>query len=140
MGFYDQQFDQQMLPAEAVREVRARGCTTPGVAEAIVEHHGASFVLLNLHRVEELGSMAAAADTETGAKMRALLTSTPAEVPSPVDSGAAPTESSADAGAVSEPAPAGLPSAADLDAVAAEQKVVEDTPSVEATEEPLSTT
>ena len=47
-------FNSQLLPAEAIREIRARGCTTPGVAELVVRHHGASHVLNNLHRIEQL--------------------------------------------------------------------------------------
>jgi hypothetical protein len=54
MGYYDEQFDKELLPAEAIREVRARGCTTPGVAELLVRHYSAHHVLMNLHQIERL--------------------------------------------------------------------------------------
>ncbi len=66
-------FNADFLRAEAIREVRASGCTLPGVAELIVEHHGASAVLANTSRIQALGEEVAASDTETGAKMRRLL-------------------------------------------------------------------
>ena len=47
-------FDSVLLPAEAIREIRARGCTTPGVAEILVRHHGAGKVLSNLHDIPKL--------------------------------------------------------------------------------------
>jgi len=66
-------FNADFLRAEAIREVRASGCTLPGVAELIVEHHGASAVLADTSRIQALGEEVAASDTETGAKMRRLL-------------------------------------------------------------------
>lgn len=47
-------FQDDLMIAEAIREIRARGCTTPGVAERIVKHHGHHHVHQNLHRVEQL--------------------------------------------------------------------------------------
>lgn len=47
-------FDAELLRAEAIREIRAHGCDTPGVAEIIVRHHGPHHVLGNLHRIEQL--------------------------------------------------------------------------------------
>jgi hypothetical protein len=106
-----------LMNGSMIAEIRARGCTTPGVAEAIVEHHGAVLVSQNLHRVEELGNECASSDTETGAKMRLLLhgaagisgraasdsvldeTSKPSEAQSLADSTTAPAEASVDAGA-----------------------------------------
>jgi hypothetical protein len=66
-------FNDDFLRAEAIREVRASGCTLPGVAELIVEHHGASAILANTSRIQALGEEVAASDTEAGTKMRALL-------------------------------------------------------------------
>src|SRR6266849_4234530 len=73
-------FNEDLLKAEAIREVRASGCTMPGVAELIVEHHGATHILANVGRIQELGEEVAASDTEAGAKMRALLQQTAKEV------------------------------------------------------------
>jgi len=69
-------FNDDFLRAEAIREIRASGCTLPGVAELIVEHHGAAHVLADIGRIQALGEEVAASDTETGAKMRALLRQT----------------------------------------------------------------
>lgn len=66
-------FQDDLMKADAIREIRATGCTLPGVAELIVEHHGAIHILANTTRIQALGEEVAASDTETGAKMRALL-------------------------------------------------------------------
>jgi hypothetical protein len=66
-------FNEDFLRAEAIREVRASGATMPGVAELIVEFHGASKVLGDVAGIQKLGDEAAASDTEIGAKLRALL-------------------------------------------------------------------
>ena len=121
-----------MMKAEAIREVRAAGCTMPGLAELIVEFHGAAHVLNNTSRIQALGDEVAASDSEQGAKMRQLLqgeakkaeiaanaseSSKPeavAAVPAP-----APADLAASAAAGTNSA---LPSAADLDSVAEEAK------------------
>jgi len=61
-------FQDDLMKAEAIREVRASGCTMPGVAELIVEHHGALHILANTSRIQALGEEVAASDTEAGAK------------------------------------------------------------------------
>lgn len=66
-------FNDDLLRAEAIREVRAGGCTLPGVAELIVEYHGALHILANTSRIQALGEEVAASDTEAGAKMREIL-------------------------------------------------------------------
>lgn len=66
-------FQDDLMKAEAIREVRARGCTTPGVAELIVKYHGATHTLANLDRVAELGNELAASDTAEGQEMCARL-------------------------------------------------------------------
>lgn len=67
-------FGAQLQVADAIREIRARGCTTPGVAELIVEYHGALHVLANLDQTQQLGEkLAMDAESELGAKMRELL-------------------------------------------------------------------
>jgi|SRR5580658_2362740 hypothetical protein len=66
-------FNEDFLRAEAIREVRASGATMPGVAELIVEFHGANKVLGDVAGIQKLGEEAAASDTEIGAKLRALL-------------------------------------------------------------------
>lgn len=67
-------FGEQLQIADAIREVRARGCTTPGVAELIVEYHGALKVLGDLDHAQQLGEeLAKDPDSPLGAKMRALL-------------------------------------------------------------------
>jgi len=66
-------FQDDLMKAEAIREVRASGCTMPGVAELIVEHHGALHILANTSRIQALGEEVAASDTEAGAKMREIL-------------------------------------------------------------------
>src|SRR5271168_2149319 len=66
-------FDAVLLPAEAVREIRARGCTTPGVAELLVRHHGAHKVLSNLHRIEQLLEEIFLEDQVIASEMRDLI-------------------------------------------------------------------
>ena len=66
-------FDALLLPAEAIRELRARGVTTPGIAELLVRHHGAEHVLLNLHRIDELLSEIYLLDLEIAKELRELL-------------------------------------------------------------------
>jgi hypothetical protein len=62
-----------LMRAEAIREVRASGCTLPGVAELIVEFHGSIHVLTNVPRIQALGEECAGSDSEQGAKMRTIL-------------------------------------------------------------------
>src|SRR5258706_10085525 len=102
-------FQDDLMRADAIREIRASGCPLPGVAELIADFHGAVHVLTNVPKIQTLGEEVAASDSEQGAKMRQLLhvqekatgtaasdvlkqlmtkkdetkTSTPAEVPSP---------------------------------------------------------
>jgi len=73
-------FDAVLLPAEAVREIRARGCTTPGVAELLVRHHGAHKVLSNLHRIEQLLEEIFEQDQIIAAELRELLENQPASI------------------------------------------------------------
>jgi len=120
-------FQDELMRADAIREIRASGCTLPGVAELIVDFHGAVHVLTNVPKIQTLGEEVAASDSEQGAKMRELLqevawtkgggssasdvlkelmtkkdetkTSKPAEVSSPAASTIAPAESSTAAAA-----------------------------------------
>jgi hypothetical protein len=62
-----------LLRAEAIREIRARGCTTPGVAEVIVRHYGAIHVLSNLHRIEQLLEAIFVEDLIIAEELRELL-------------------------------------------------------------------
>lgn len=67
-------FNAELQKAEAIREVRARGCTVAGVAELIVEYHGALHVLSNLDQTQALGEQVARdADSQLGRVMRAIL-------------------------------------------------------------------
>lgn len=67
-------FNAELQKADAIREVRARGVTVPGVAELIVEYHGALHVLQNLDSTQALGeALAKDPDSELGVKMRGLL-------------------------------------------------------------------
>lgn len=126
-----------LMNGSMIAEIRARGCTTPGVAETIVEFHGPAHVSRNLHRVEELGSEVANSDTEAGAKMRALLAGQPVPAVATVDAQIAAAEETlnekAQEVAAEQHAPVveiptdNAPSTADLGAVAAEQKAAVDT-------------
>lgn len=62
-----------LMRAEAIREIRARGCTTPGVAELLVRHHGPAHIFANLHRIEELLSEIYILDLEIADELRLLL-------------------------------------------------------------------
>lgn len=66
-------FQDDLMRADAIREIRASGCTLPGVAELIVDFHGAVHVLTNVPKIQILGEEVAASDSEQGAKMRELL-------------------------------------------------------------------
>jgi hypothetical protein len=66
-------FQDDLMRAEAIREIRASGCTTEGVAELIVDFHGAVHILTHVSEIQKLGQQVAASDTEQGAKMRQLL-------------------------------------------------------------------
>lgn len=66
-------FGDNLRIAEAIQAVRAAGCTTPGVAELIVKHHGPMIVLSNTHRIGALGDELAETDSPEGREMRALL-------------------------------------------------------------------
>jgi hypothetical protein len=115
-------FQDDLMKAEAIREVRATGCTLPGVAELIVEHHGAIHILANTTRIQALGEEVAASDTETGAKMRQLLQESAKAMETAASdvlekivgdekTSSKPAETQADAGA-SAPAPSLVPAAA----------------------------
>lgn len=68
------EFNSQLQKADAIRELRARGVTVAGVAELIVEYHTPLHVLQNLDQAQKLGEqLANDANSELGAKMRALL-------------------------------------------------------------------
>jgi hypothetical protein len=112
---------EDMMRAEAIREVRAAGVTMPGVAELIVDFHGATHVLANTQRIQALGEEVAASDSEQGAKMREILqgeakkaeakqledqTSKPVETESSAASATAPAAVSTDAAAASSAPPA----------------------------------
>jgi|SRR6267378_8128709 len=66
-------FQDDLMRADAIREIRASGCTLPGVAELIVDFHGAVHVLTNVPKIQTLGEEVAASDSEQGTKMRQLL-------------------------------------------------------------------
>src|SRR5258708_5498775 len=66
-------FQDDLMRADAIREIRASGCTLSGVAELIADFHGAVHVLTNVPKIQTLGEEVAASDTVTGAKMRAIL-------------------------------------------------------------------
>src|SRR6266849_1442837 len=66
-------FQDELMRAEAIREIRASGCTTEGIAELIVDFHGAVHILTHVANIQKLGEEVAASDTEQGAKMRQLL-------------------------------------------------------------------
>jgi hypothetical protein len=66
-------FTGTLMHAEAIREIRARGCTTPGVAELLTRRHGAHHILSSLHRIEELLEAIFIEDSEIGQELRELL-------------------------------------------------------------------
>src|SRR5229473_2793307 len=66
-------FQDDLMRAEAIREIRASGCTAEGIAELIVDFHGAVHILTHVPEIQKLGEQVAASDTEQGAKMRQLL-------------------------------------------------------------------
>jgi hypothetical protein len=81
-----------MMHSDAIREVRARGCTAPGVAEVIVRHYGANHILSNLDKIQALGEYLATEQSDDGQAMRDILADQPYFAQSVTMPGAAAAE------------------------------------------------